>query len=83
MKAGIAAALAILMVGACTPREETGRAVDAADTVVTTRQEMDTAIVTHDTTVEVDTIEREGDRPVGEDTVQGGGAATQPMDTAR
>lgn len=62
--------LGILVIGGCSPREETGRAVDAADTVVTTRQEMDTAIITTDTTVDVDTTRREGDRAVGRDTVQ-------------
>ncbi|HUF34459.1 MAG TPA: hypothetical protein VMN37_00850 [Gemmatimonadales bacterium] len=71
MKAVMAGAmLGILLVGACSPREETGRAVDAADTVVTIRQEMDTAIITTDTTVDVDTTRREGDRAVGRDTVQ-------------
>ena len=64
------AVVGLLGLAACTPREESGRAVDAADTVVTTRQEMDTAIVTHDTTVEVDTVHREGDRPVSRDTVR-------------
>lgn len=71
MKAAMGAALlGLAMLGGCGGREETGRAVDAADTVVTTRQEMDTAIITTDTTVEVDTVQREGDRPVGQDTVQ-------------
>ena len=71
MKTGTTlATTALLVLGACSPREETGRAVDAADTVITTRQEMDTAIVTHDTTVEVDTIRREGEQPVSRDTVQ-------------
>jgi hypothetical protein len=71
MKAGASMAVAgLLVLAACSPREETGRAVDAADTVVTQRQEMDTTIVTHDTTVEVDTVRREGDQPVRRDTVQ-------------
>jgi hypothetical protein len=69
------AALAILglaTVAACDQRQgdETGRAVDAADTVITSEQNVDTAIVTQDTTVEVDTVRREGDRPVSRDTLQ-------------
>lgn len=71
MRAAIAVAvLGAMGLGACTPREESGRAAESADTVVTTRQEMDTAIITTDTTVDVDTTRREGDRPVGQDTVQ-------------
>jgi hypothetical protein len=64
------ALLGALTLGACNAREETGRAVEAADTVVTTRQEMDTAIITHDTTVDVDTTRKEGESPVSRDTVQ-------------
>jgi hypothetical protein len=71
MKAAIGtAALVLVALGGCQPREETGRAVEGTDTVVTQRQEMDTAIITTDTTVDVDTTRREGDRPVGRDTVQ-------------
>ena len=70
-------AAGLLVAAACSPREETGRAVNAADTVVTTRQEMDTAIITHDTTVDVDTVRREGDQAVSRDTVQQPG--TRPM----
>lgn len=70
MKAYITAALGLALLVGCESREETGRAVDAADTIVTTRQEADTALVTHDTTVDVDTTKREGDEPVSEDTVQ-------------
>ena len=68
------AALAVL--GLCTivaceqrPGDETGRAVDAADTVITSEQDVDTTIVTHDTTVDVDTIRQEGDEPVARDTL--------------
>jgi hypothetical protein len=74
MKAGMSlATAALLALAACSPREETGRAAEGAegmDTIVTQRQEMDTAIVTTDTTVEVDTTRREGDGAVREDTVQ-------------
>jgi len=41
----------------------------AADTVVTTETTQDTTIVTRDTTVRVDTVKKEGERPVGRDTV--------------
>lgn len=75
------AALAIL--GLCTlaacdqrPGAETGRAVDAADTVITSEQDVDTTIVTQDTTVEVDTIRQEGDEPVSRDTLQRSGPTT-------
>jgi hypothetical protein len=44
--------------------------VDAADTIVTTEQSVDTAIVTQDTSVDVDTVQREGDGPVSRDTLQ-------------
>ncbi len=70
MKSYLTAVLGLALVAGCQSREETGSAVDAADTVVTTRQEMDTAIVTHDTTVDVDTTRQEGDEPVSRDTVQ-------------
>jgi hypothetical protein len=68
------AVLSLLVVAAaCGGRggDETGRAVEAADTIVTTQQTQDTTIVTHDTTVEVrvDTIRKEGDRTV-RDTIQ-------------
>lgn len=70
MKQGFAALAALAVLAGCQSREETGRAVDGADTVVTTRQEQDTAIITTDTTVDVDTVRREGDQPVARDTVQ-------------
>jgi hypothetical protein len=63
--------LALLIgLAACNTRgdQETGRA--GADTTVMTRQTQDTAIVTSDTTVNVDTTVKEGDRPVGRDTVK-------------
>ena len=85
MKTALMASLFLVSVAACEsrPGEETARGVDAADTVITTEQQVDTSIITRDTTVEVDTITREGDRPVGRDTLQGGGA-TMPTtaDTA-
>jgi hypothetical protein len=70
MKRYITAALGLVLVAGCETREETGRAAEGADTIVTTRQEMDTAVVTTDTTIEVDTNRQEGDVPVSEDTVR-------------
>ena len=75
MKAGMSLATAVLLVlAACSPREETGRAAErgqGVDTIVTQRQEMDTAVVTTDTTVDVDVdTNRTGGGTTREDTVQ-------------
>jgi hypothetical protein len=62
--------LALLIgLAACNTRgdQETGR---AADTTVMTRQTQDTAIVTSDTTVNVDTTVKKGDRDLRRDTVK-------------
>jgi hypothetical protein len=66
------AVLSLLSLTACENRaDETGRrAGEGADTMVTTEQRVDTAIVTQDTTVDVDTTRKEGDEPVGRDTIQ-------------
>jgi hypothetical protein len=83
----IAAALSLVVVAACDTRagDETAREVDAADTIVTAEQRVDTTIVTRDTTVEVDTIRREADRPTRRDTLQRrgtSGAAPTPSTPA-
>jgi hypothetical protein len=72
MKFAALATLGLLTIAACEQRQgdETGRAVDAADTVVTSEQNVDTTIITRDTTVDVDTVRQEGDRPVSRDTLQ-------------
>jgi hypothetical protein len=72
MKVVTIAVLSLLTLAACENRaDETGRrAGEAADTMVTTEQTVDTAIVTQDTTVDVDTTRKEGDEPVGRDTIQ-------------
>ena len=61
-----------LLIGlaACGPRgdRETGRV--GADTSLMTRQTQDTAIVTSDTTVNVDTDKKEGDKAVTKDSVK-------------
>ena len=75
------AILGLLTVAACQERQgdETGRAVDAADTT----------IVTQDTTVDVDTVRHEGDQPVSEDTLREPSGTNAPSadtgsaDTAR
>jgi hypothetical protein len=62
--------LALLIgLAACGPRanRETGA---AADTTLTTRQTQDTTIVTSDTTVNVDTTKKEGDKPVAKDSLK-------------
>jgi hypothetical protein len=67
-----AAALTLAAVTACQNRADqaAGRDVDAADTIVTAEQRVDTTIVTRDTTVEVDTIRKKSDRPVRRDTLE-------------
>jgi hypothetical protein len=63
--------LALLIgLAACGPRgdQETGRV--GADTSLMTRQTQDTAIVTSDTSVDVDTTKKEGDKPVTKDSVR-------------
>jgi hypothetical protein len=68
------AILSLLALAACENRaddRETGRrAGEGADTMVTTEQTVDTAIVTQDTSVDVDTTHKEGDEPIRRDTVQ-------------
>ena len=68
------AILSLLALAACENRaddRETGRrAGEGADTMVTTEQTVDTAIVTQDTSVDVDTTHKEGEEPVRRDTVQ-------------
>jgi hypothetical protein len=74
------AILGLLTVAACGQKqgEETGRAVDAADTVVTSEQNVDTTIVTQDTSVDVDTVRHEGDQPVSEDTLKASSGTNAP-----
>lgn len=63
--------LALLIgLAACNTRgdRETGRV--GADTSLTTRQTQDTTIVTSDTTVNVDTVKKEGDKAVSKDSLK-------------
>ena len=80
MKFAALAILGLFTVAACDQRQgdETGRAVDAADTVVTSEQNVDTTIITQDTAVEEDTVEQEGDQPVSRDTLQQPSRNTSP-----
>jgi hypothetical protein len=67
------AVLSLLTVAACESRpgsDETGRVGEGADTVVTSDQTLDTTIVTQDTSVDVDTVSKEGDETVDRDTLQ-------------
>jgi hypothetical protein len=68
MKFAALALLGLCSLAACDKRQgdETGR---AADTVVTSEQNVDTTIVTQDTTVDVDTVKKEGDQPISRDTL--------------
>jgi hypothetical protein len=72
MKFAALAILGLFTVAACDQRrgDETGRAPDAADTIVTSEQNVDTAVITRDTTVDVDTTVQEGDQPVSRDTLK-------------
>jgi hypothetical protein len=88
MKFAALALLGLCSLAACNqrPGDETGRAADAADTVVTSEQNVDTTIVTQDTNVDVDTVKKEGDQPVREDTLKETGTPstdTAPSDTAQ
>lgn len=78
MKIASLAILSLFAVAACDTRpgaDETGArgaGVDAADTIITQEQrvETDTAFVTTDTSVDVDTVSGGGDESVSRDTLQ-------------
>jgi hypothetical protein len=58
--------------------------VGAADTVLTSEQNVDTAIITRDTTVDVDTVRHEGDQPVSNDMLKdSSGTGSPSADTAQ
>jgi hypothetical protein len=82
MKLAALAILGLATITACEQRrgEESGRAVDAADTIVTSEQDVDTAIVTQDTAVEVDTVKQDDDEPARSDTLKQT-TPTTPADT--
>jgi hypothetical protein len=81
MRTTIALVLLAASLPACNSGDETRRVGGAVDTVVTTRQTQDTAIVTHDTTVKVDTTMERGDRSTRVDTVKKTRGTTTPADT--
>ena len=71
MRIPLAMALTAAVLVGCNNRgQETGRAGGATDTVVTTRQTQDTALITHDTTVSVDTNIKRGDNATRVDTTK-------------
>jgi hypothetical protein len=81
----LAVALGLASLAGCRRGEETGRTGGAVDTVVTSRQTEDTALVSHDTTVTVDTTVKRGDKVTGTDTLKKvrGGTRDTAADTAR
>ena len=85
MRSLFAVALGVATVVGCNRGEETGRAADAVDTVVTSRETMDTTLVTHDTNVTVDTTVKRGDKSTRMDTVKkaSGSMKATGADTAR
>jgi hypothetical protein len=77
MRVLLAVALGMTTLAGCKRNDETGRANEAVDTVVTSRQTQDTTLVTHDTTVKVDTTVKRGDKSTHMDTVKKSGAGTR------
>jgi hypothetical protein len=69
MRIHIAAALALLALAGCDRGRETGQA-GTTDTMVTTRETQDTTLVSHDTTVSVDTTVKRGDKDTRVDTAK-------------
>jgi hypothetical protein len=65
-----AALVGATLIGCKKSGEESGRVGGSVDTVVTSRQTQDTAVVTTDTTVKVDTNVDRGDRTTTVDTLQ-------------
>ncbi len=83
MKFAALALVGLFTITACDQQQqrvgdETGQAVDAADTMITSEQNVDTTIITRDTTVEVDTVTQEGTQPVSRDTLQQTSPTTTP-----
>jgi hypothetical protein len=70
MRFSVAVGILTVALAGCNRAAETGRTQQATDTVVTTKQTQDTALVTHDTTVKVDTTVKHGDRTLRTDTVK-------------
>jgi hypothetical protein len=81
MRGIITLGLVAATLAGCKSREETGQAGEATDTVVTSRQTQDTALVTHDTNITVDTNIKRGDKSTRVDTVKKSQGSNQPSDT--
>jgi hypothetical protein len=74
MKRTLAVCLALSALAACDKRGDRDDNVSgtrsSADTVVTSREMQDTAVIRHDTTISTDTVHKRGTRPVDTDTVK-------------
>jgi hypothetical protein len=84
MRLPVAVALGVLALAGCSKNREnqTGQLGGAAtDTMVTTRQTQDTALIRHDTTVKVDTAVKHGTKATKVDTTKKTGAGMH--DSAR
>ena len=84
MRIPMAAALALAALAGCNRGQETGRAGGVTDTMVTTRETQDTMLISHDTTVSVDTTVKRGDKATRVDTTKKTdqtGAAPTTQDT--
>jgi len=69
MRILLAVTLGITTLAGCNRRQETGH-TGATDTMVTARQTQDTMLVSHDTTVKVDTTVKRGEKSTRTDTVK-------------
>jgi hypothetical protein len=83
MRLALALALLVATLPGCKPRD--ARVGEAQDTVITNKQTQDTLLVSHDTTVKVDTNVNRGERTTRVDTVKKTSGATKPApsDTGR
>jgi len=73
MRLPVAVALGVRALAGCNKNREnqTGQLGGAAtDTMVTTKQTQDTALISHDTTVKVDTTIKHGDKTTKMDTTK-------------
>lgn len=69
MRIPFAVAVGMMSLAGCNRGQETGRS-GATDTMVTSRQTQDTTLISHDTTVKVDTTVKRGDKATRMDTVK-------------
>jgi hypothetical protein len=85
MRLPLAVALGFLTLAGCNKNRQNGDTGQlggsATDTMVTTKQTQDTALITHDTNVKVDTTVKHGDKATSVDTTKKTGAGMH--DSAR